>query len=391
MRESESLVIVGGGPAALATARAYRAAGGRARVAILSDEPHPPYRRPPLTKGYLRGEVGRSALLIEPPGWYGENGVDLRLNTRAASLDAGRAVVETESGEELGYDACVLATGSEPVRPPVPGGDDPEVLVMRTLQDSSRLRERAGIRHGRAVVVGSGFIGCEAAASLSLRGVGVTLISLEDLPQSARLGQEVGRRIESWLRGYGIRLLLGESVEAVERTGSSYRVSVGGGRIASDTVLLGTGVEPRTGLARAAGLRVDKGVVADSRMRASAPGVFAVGDAAEAFNESAGRHVSVEHWGDALEHGRIAGTVIAGGETSWRMAPGFWSTIGDETLKYRAWGDGWDEVRFAERRSGAFTAWYGAEGATVGVLTHDSDDDYERGRELVERGAPLPR
>ena len=389
MRESERLMIVGGGPAGLATARAYREAGSRAKITMVAAEPYPPYQRPPLTKEYLRGEVGREELPIEHPRWYRENGVELRLATSVTSLDADRAVVETEDGE-IHYDACVLATGSEPVRLPVPGADDPEILVMRTLENSDRLRKRVG-EDDRVVVVGSGFIGCEAAASLSLRGAEVTLISLEQSPQKERLGEEVGARIEGWLRGYGVELRLGASIEGVERNDGAHEVSVeDGDRIAADTVLFGTGVSPRTELAEEAGLAVEKGIVTDSAMRTSAPDVFAVGDAAQAYNESAGRHLSVEHWGDALEHGRVAGTVIAGGEAAWSMAPGFWSTIGDKTLKYWAWGDGWGEKRFVEK-AGSFTVWYGRQGTLVGVLAHGSDEDYEEGRELIESGAPFPR
>ena len=389
MREHERLMIVGGGPAGLATARAYREAGGRAKITMVAAEPYPPYQRPPLTKEYLRGEVGREEPPIEHPRWYRENGVERRLDTSVTSLDADRAVVETEDGE-IHYDACVLATGSEPVRLPVPGADDPEILVMRTLENSDRLRKRVG-EGDRVVVVGNGFIGCEAAASLSLRGAEVTLISLEQSPQKERLGEEVGTRIEGWLRGYGVELRLGASIEGVERNDGAHEVSVeDGDRIAADTVLYGTGVSPRTGLAEEAGLAVEKGIVTDSAMRTSAPDVFAVGDAAQAYNGSAGRHLSVEHWGDALEHGCVAGTVIAESVAAWGMAPGFWSTIGDKTLKYWAWGDGWDEKRFVNK-GGSFTVWYGRQGTLVGVLAHGSDEDYEEGRELIESGASFPR
>ena len=135
---------------------------------MLSEEPYPPYQRPPLTKEYLRGEIGCGDLPIESPRWYGENGVELLLATRVGSLDTERAIVETEEGE-IRYGVCVLATGSEPVRLPVPGADDPEILVMRTLENSSCLREGVG-EDDRVLVVGSGFIGCESATSLSLRG-----------------------------------------------------------------------------------------------------------------------------------------------------------------------------------------------------------------------------
>ena len=389
MNREERLVIVGGGPAGLATARAYREAGGLGHVVILTAEPYPPYNRPPLTKDFLRGDSGREALHIEEEGWYRENGVELRLSTVVETLDREGAAVETDAGERFAYDACVLATGSEPVRIPVPGAEDPEVLVMRTLENSARLRGRVG-RGDRAVVVGSGFIGCEAAASLSLRGAKVTLVSLEEIPQGERLGDEVGGRIRGWLEGYGVDLRLGSALEGIERRDGEFSVAVEGGEeIPAGTVLFGTGVGPRLGLAEGAGLSVDRGVVTDSAMRTSAPGVFAVGDIASAFNESAGRHVSVEHWGDALEHGRIAGTVIAGGEAAWGMAPGFWSTIGDRTLKYWSWDGGWNEILF-EDRGDSFVARYGKDGVLIGILAHGADEDYENGREPIERGDPFP-
>lgn len=393
MNQSDRIVVVGGGPGGFSTARAYRQAGGSGQVILISAESYPPYNRPPLTKEYLRDEIERDQLPIESAEWFEENNVELRLATTVRSLDRDRRVVETEDGE-VPYDSLVLATGSEPIRIPIPGADDPEILVMRTLENSERLKSRVG-EGSRAVVVGSGFIGCEAAASLSLRGAEVTLISLEEGPQRERLGEDVSERIEGWLEGYGVKLYLGTRVEGIERKNGGFQITVEGGEtVVAGTVLFGTGVEPRTRLAEEAGLEIEEGgIVTDSSMRTSAPGIFAVGDIVFAMNESAGSRQKVEHWGDALEHGRIAGTVLAGGEAVWTMAPGFWSTIGDKTLKYWAWSRGWDEAKF-ENKDGAegeaFTVWYGKEGVTVGVLAHNADEDYEEGRALIEQGAPLP-
>ncbi len=393
MNQSDRIVVVGGGPGGFSTARAYRQAGGSGQVILISAESYPPYNRPPLTKEYLRDEIERDQLPIESAEWFEENNVELRLATTVRSLDRDRRVVETEDGE-VPYDSLVLATGSEPIRIPIPGADDPEILVMRTLENSERLKSRVG-EGSRAVVVGSGFIGCEAAASLSLRGAEVTLISLEEGPQRERLGEDVSERIEGWLEGYGVKLYLGTRVEGIERKNGGFQITVEGGEtVVAGTVLFGTGVEPRTRLAEEAGLEIEEGgIVTDSSMRTSAPGIFAVGDIVFAMNESAGSRQKVEHWGDALEHGRIAGTVLAGGEAVWTMAPGFWSTIGDKPLKYWAWSRGWDEAKF-ENKDGAegeaFTVWYGKEGVTVGVLAHNADEDYEEGRALIEQGAPLP-
>ena len=400
MNQNDRIVIIGGGPGGLSAARAYRETGGRGNVTILTAEPYTPYRRPPLTKEYLRGEVDRDELPMQDARWFEENGVELRTLTRALTLRPDRGVVETETGE-VPYDACVLATGSEPIRIPVPGGDDPEVLVMRTIENSERLRGRVGAG-SRALVVGSGFIGCEAAVSLSLRGAQVTLVSQDAVPQEQRLGSDVGERMKGWLESYGVDLkYLGTDVEGIERENGGFRVTVGGGEsISTETVLFGTGVSPRTQLAEEAGLEIEGGgVVTDSSMRTSGPGILAVGDIAFAMNESAGGRQKVEHWGDALEHGRIAGTVLAGGEAAWSMAPGFWSTMGEKTLKYWSWSGGWDEARFVDHvergeageASESFTVWYGRDGVCVGVLAHNCDKDYEEGRELVEGGAPLPR
>ncbi|MGI9048135.1 MAG: NAD(P)/FAD-dependent oxidoreductase [Rubrobacteraceae bacterium] len=386
----ECIVIVGGGPAGLSTARAYRQAGGSGAVTILTTEPYPPYNRPPLTKDYLRGGTSREELPMEPERWYEENAVELRLMTHVSSLDRDRRVVETEGGE-FPYDVCVLATGSEPVRLPVQGADDPDILVMRTIENSTRLQARIN-RGSPVVVVGSGFIGCEAAASLSMRGAEVTLVSLEERPQIERLGEQVAERIEGWLEGYGVELRCGSSVSGIERRNGGYEVGVEDGpTLSAETVLFGTGVRPRTEIAEMAGLEVvEGGIVSDSSMRTSAPGVFAVGDVSFAYNEAAARRLHVEHWGEALNHGRVAGTVVAGGEAAWDVAPGFWSTVGEQTLKYVAWGEGFDDASFVDHGGGAFTCWYGSEGVCVGVLTHDHDEDYERGRKLVESGAPLP-
>jgi NADPH-dependent 2,4-dienoyl-CoA reductase/sulfur reductase-like enzyme len=389
LRENERLVIVGGGPSGLTTARAYREAGGRGRVTILTAENTSPYRRPPLTKEYLRGEIPRDDLPIQPNAWFEENGIELKLSTEVTSLDAENKLVTT-GDEELSYDVCVLATGSEPVRPPIPGGDNPQVMVMRTVEDSTRLQDRLSTG-GRIIVVGSGFIGCEASASLAIRGAEVAMISRDSVPQASLLGEEAGERILSWLQGYGVETHFGVSVEEVKQLEDGLSVRTNGESISGDSVLFGVGVESRTQLAEAAGLEVESGgIVTDTPMQTSVPGVFAVGDISFAYNENAGRHLHVEHWGEALNHGRVAGTVIAGGEAAWDVAPGFWSTIGDKTLKYVAWGDGWDEARLTDHGDGAFTVRYGLEGVCVGVLTHNRDADYENGRELVEMGASLP-
>jgi 3-phenylpropionate/trans-cinnamate dioxygenase ferredoxin reductase subunit len=381
------LVIVGGGPAALATARAYRDAGGDGEVTILTPELTVPYTRPALSKEFLRGEQEDTELPIEPPSFYEDHAIGIRLGTEAETLDPTARTLTLAGGERLPYDTCVLATGGESAALPVPGATEEWVLMLRSLATARVLRDRAA-QVSSAIVIGSGFIGCEAAASLAMRGLEVTLVSDESAPQEARLGEAAGRRIQGWLETLGVRLILGNGVEAF----GDHSVQLPGRDTqTADLILMAAGVKPRAGLAEDAGLDVKDGrIVVDAHMRTSDAHVYAAGDVALAHNAAAGRHLAVEHWGEALNMGEVAGRAIAGEDATWDVAPGFWSTIGEHTLKYVAWGDGFDDSRLVEYPGGAFTVWYGKAGTTVGVLTHERDEDYEHGRELVEGKAPLP-
>lgn len=387
------VLILGGGPAGLATARGYREAGGHGRVTLVAGEGHVPYNRPPLTKDFLRGESARGDLPMVPAGWFAEQGVELVHGT-ASDLDPDRRRVSLADGRELGYDACVLATGSTPMRPPVPGAEDLGLHVMRTIEDSEALRSAAGREGARVVVIGSGFIGCEAAASLAVRGAQVTVLAEDDVPQASRLGPEAGERIAGWLTQAGAELRPGTPVARIERTPGGFRVHVeSGGPADAEVVLLATGVRPNGELAGPAGLdRTASGRIgADVHLRTLADGLLVAGDLAAARNAAVHRSLAVEHWGEALNQGEVAGRTLAGDDSaSWATAPGFWSTIGDHTLKHVAWGDGFDDARFRAYEAGAFSVHYGLDGVCVGVLTHDRDEDYERGRELVESGAALP-
>jgi 3-phenylpropionate/trans-cinnamate dioxygenase ferredoxin reductase component len=387
MSDEFELLVLGGGPAGLSAARSYRAAGGAGAVAIVTDEHRMPYNRPPLTKDLLRGESSEDELPIEPEAWLQEHAVRL-LSGRATILDADQHTVSLSGGRELHYRSCVLATGAEPTRLPVPGADHPAVRVVRTLDHVRELTAR--LADGDAVVViGSGFIGCEIAASLRRRGQRVTLISDEQEPNAARLDLEAARRIHGWLEQEGVGVSLGTEVDEIAAVDGTLEVRAGPVRANGKVVVMAAGVAPRGELAAAAGLELAGGAVpVDAAMRTERAGLYAAGDVAFAHNASAGRRLRVEHWGDALGQGEIAGRAVAGQDAQWDAVPGFWSTIGDHTLKYAAWGDGFEDSRLEQHGDGAFTAWYGREGTIVGVLAHEADEDYERGRSLIAEGAP---
>jgi NADPH-dependent 2,4-dienoyl-CoA reductase/sulfur reductase-like enzyme len=384
----ERIVIVGGGPAAQAAAGAYREAGGEGAVTILAREPDPPYERPPLTKDFLRGDSGRKELPLADARWYKERAIELRTGVEAGELDLAGPKVRTATGEEIGFDRVLLATGADPLVPPISGADHPAVQTVRRIGDSERLRELGP--DDRVLVAGSGFIGCEAAASLALRGVSVTMATLEELPQVQRLGHEVAARIAEWLEVLGVEILAEAELAEIDAAGDRAARArfEDGHRDVFDRILLALGVERNDGIAAAAGLTVEDGIEVDAQMRSPDPRVLAAGDVAFAFNAAAGRRLRVEHWGEALNMGEVAGRRLAGAEASWDVAPGFWSTIGERTIKYVGWGDGWDELRFEDGEDGAFACWYGRDGELVGVASHLDDAAYERGRELIEARAP---
>ena len=385
------LLVIGSGPAGHTAAGAYREAGGEGAVVLLSAEGRLPYERPPLSKDLLRGESEPDDTRIEDAPWYAERDIVLRAGT-AVALDADARAVALADGADVRYGTCVLATGAEPVRPPVDGAALPGVHVLRTVEDALALRTGAA-PGARVVVVGSGFIGCEAAASLRRRGCEVALLSEDASPQQPRLGDEVGERLAGWLTEAGVAARYETSVAAIARADGALRVEASrGAALDADLVLLAAGVRPRSDLAREAGLPLAEGgeVLADAAMRTGAEGVLACGDCARARHAVAGRPLHVEHWGDALAQGEIAGATAAGRTAEWTTVPGFWSTIGERTLKYAAWGDGFDEVHVRDHGGGAFTAWYGTDGRCTGVLAHGRDEDYDRGRELIAAGAPLP-
>jgi 3-phenylpropionate/trans-cinnamate dioxygenase ferredoxin reductase subunit len=341
----QRIVIVGGGLAGAKAAETLRGEGFDGELTIVAAERERPYERPPLSKEVLRGEKDRETARVHEQGFYDEAGIALRLGEAATSLDPAAGTLTLEGGDVLQWDRLLIATGAEPRRLPVPGADLPGVLALRTLDDSDRLRDvaRSG---GRLVVIGAGWIGCEAAASARELGAEVTVVEMADVPLAGVLGARVGGIYADLHREHGVELLTGARLEAIEGDGRAERIRLAGGRtIDCGAVLVGVGVTPRTALAEAAGLAVDNGILVDATLQTEAPGVFAAGDVANAVHPFYdGRRVRVEHWANALNQGPAAARNMLGAGEPYDRLPYFFSDQYDAGMEYSGLASAKDEV-----------------------------------------------
>jgi len=375
------LIVIGSGPAGVSAAEAFRKERADVPVRILTADTDEPYQRPPLSKEFLRGETDDVSL--HPSSWFTERDLDVTIGAPVDAIDVQGHTV-TAAGRRYEYAHLILASGASPTPLPVSGGE--LALQLRSLQDASRLRAAAQ-RAASAVVIGAGFIGCEAAASLALKGLSVTLVAPERFPQDKRLGAAAGQKLVALVEETGARFSGGTGVKEI-RTGAV--VLDNGDTVTADLIVAATGVQPNSALAEAAGVPTEQSrIVVDAGMATRLLDVYAAGDVALAFNTTAGRPIVIEHWQDAADQGAVAGARAAGADARWSGVPGFWTTIGDATVKYHAWGDGYDDSRLIEHRDG-FTVWYESGGATVAVLTCNADDDYDLGEGLIRAGRPAP-
>jgi 3-phenylpropionate/trans-cinnamate dioxygenase ferredoxin reductase subunit len=346
MSTSPTFVIVGGGLAGAKAAEALHEEGFDGRVVLLGEEDVAPYERPPLSKDYLRGDAGRESIWALEEGWYEAHGVELRTGTRVDELALASSEVVLAGGERIGFDRLLLATGSAARRLPVPGAELDGVHLLRTVEESDRLREalQPGVR---VVVIGAGWIGCEVAATARQRGAEVAIVAPEDVPLERVLGPEVGAVYREVHASHGVELVLGTGVEAIEGNGHVTGVRTSGGRtLDADLVVVGVGAAPRTELAEAAGLKVEDGVLVDDRLRTSAETVFAAGDIARAQHPLFGESVRVEHWGTALEQGPAAARNMLGRDLAYDRIPYFFSDQYDVGMEYAGHALTYDRVVF---------------------------------------------
>jgi NADPH-dependent 2,4-dienoyl-CoA reductase/sulfur reductase-like enzyme len=365
-------IIVGGGLAGQRAAQGIRKVDAESTAALLTAEPHVPYERPPLSKGYLTGKEGRDAAYLQDDSWYDENGIALMRELRVTGVDAGAHSIRLEDGRELTYEKLLLATGGHAWCLPLPGADLENVFTLRTIEDSDAIRTAAE-RAEQALVLGGSFMGSEVAASLTQVGVNVVMV----FPESRLLHRVVPEAFSDLLHdefeGRGVRILPGTTPERLEGNGAVDRAVLSSGEtLPVDMVVMGVGIRLNTELAEGAGLELtERGeVVVDEYLRTSDPDIYAAGDIAAWPDPTFGKRLRVEHWDVARRQGLRAGRNMAGEQKPYTSLPYFFSDVFD--LSFEVWGNlmSWDRtVLRGEMGSASYKLFYFDHGKLVGVLT----------------------
>ena len=337
------MVIVGGGAAGTVAALTLRREGYAGRVILIDAGTELPVDRPNLSKDYLAGDAPEEWMPLFPAEFYDEHSIDLLLDSPVASIDTATKEAIFANGRRQKYASLLLATGAAPIRLDFPDAGQ-TVHYLRTLADSRAIIARAK-EGGKAVVIGASFIGLEVAASLRKRGLEVTVIAPERVPLERVFGAELGHFIQETHEQKGVRFFLGRTVVAVSDEGVTTST---GDTVAADLVVAGIGVRPNIGLAEAAGLVTDKGVVVDEFLETSVPGIYAAGDIAKWPDPHSGNRIRVEHWVVAERQGQCAGRNMARGNDGDRQkftaVPFFWSNHYDVAIGYSGHAAQWDSV-----------------------------------------------
>ncbi len=326
------VVIIGAGQAGVQVALSLRQGGHEGAITLIGEEPHAPYQRPPLSKAYLKGEMGVEQLVLRPAEALAAQGIDLRTGVRITRIDRAARVV-TGEGLNLSYDHLVIATGSRPRPLPLPGADLPGVLTLRGIEDADRLAS-ALAEAKDVVIIGGGFIGLEAAATARLKGKAVTVV--EAAPRV--MGRAVAPAISAWFEAMhqGMRtvVLTGNGVAGIEGDGRVTALTLADGRrLLADLVLVGIGAVPNDELAKAAGLACPNGIATDAQGLTEDPAIWAAGDCAYSPNPYAGGPFRLESVQNAIDQAKCVAAAILGGDRPYDAVPWFWSDQGSAKLQ----------------------------------------------------------
>ncbi len=384
------VVVVGAGQAGASLVAKLRNSGFDGSITLIGAETVPPYQRPPLSKAYLLGDMTLDRLFLRPESFYAEHRIDLRLNTRVTQIDRAAKTIAL-NGDVMPYDHLVLATGSDPRRLPASiGGALEGVFVVRDLADVDAMAPHV-VEGKRALIVGGGYIGLEAAAVAAKRGLEVTLVEMADRILQRVAAPETSDFFRALHQGHGVTIREGIGLDRLLGEGhvTGARLS-DGTELAADLVIVGVGITPATALAEAADLAVENGIKVDARGRTSDPAIWAAGDCAS-FPWKDGR-IRLESVPNAIEQAECVAENIMGAGKDYVAKPWFWSDQYDVKLQIAGLNAGYDRtvVRRGDK-PGSQSVWYFRGEALLAVDAMNDPRAYMIGKRLIEAGqSPAP-
>jgi 3-phenylpropionate/trans-cinnamate dioxygenase ferredoxin reductase component len=384
------LVIAGAGQAGFQTAASLRQAGFAGHITLVGDEPGVPYQRPPLSKAYLLGKIGVTAMRFRPSEWFAQQQVE-HVHASVSAIDRAARCVILTTGERLPYDHLLLATGARNRVPPIDGIDLDGVFGIRTLADADALAPRIASAR-QVVVIGAGFIGLEFAAVAAAKGLSVRVIELGGRPMGRALSEPMSRLFERAHRDWGVAFEFGQTVTRLfGENGNVTGIETGSGeRISADLVVYGIGVVPNAELAAEAGLAVDNGICVDEYLLTSDPAISAIGDAASfpcVWSATSARLESVQN---AVDQARAVAARLAGSPAPYVALPWFWSDQGDLKLQIAGLSGGHDEtvvIGSIEQRQCSVLCF--KEDRLIAVESCNRATDHMAARKLLARGTSL--
>ncbi|RUT10799.1 pyridine nucleotide-disulfide oxidoreductase [Chroococcidiopsis cubana SAG 39.79] len=357
--DKRTFVILGAGAAGAHAAETLRVAGYQGRIVMVTQDDRLPYDRTWLSKDYLTGKVTQDDMPLRSAQFYQDCHIEVWLNKQVVQVDVSSKSISFADGESLQYDALLLATGGKPRQLNVPGSDLQNIFTVRSFADTDRILAAAG-NAKRAVVIGSSFIGMEAASGLTQRGLEVTVVSPSTLPFEKILGAEIGKLFQQVHEENGVKFHLGRKATQIEGDGKVEAVVLDNGdRLDADLVVVGIGVQPATEFLQGLELHPKAGSVQVNEYLQAADGVYAAGDIARYPNWRTGEPTRIEHWRVAAQHGRIAAYNMAGQQVKYRGVPIFWTMQFQFPLRYVGHAEQWDEIIFqGDLQQREFMAFY---------------------------------
>ncbi len=376
------VLIIGAGQAAGQAAASLRQEKFEGPITIVGEEGLPPYQRPPLSKGYLSGEVGVDKVLVRPSSFYDDKEISLQLNTKATQINCSSKTVTTDNHQKYEYDNLIIATGSRPREMNLPGSELGGIHYLRTVSDVDSIRTELGSAK-KVCIVGGGYIGLEVAAVAKTIGLEVTVLEMESRILQRVTTPEMSEYYLGLHTSKGVRILCNTRVTSFEGNDSVVRVMCDSESIEADLVVVGIGILPNVELAQKAGIKCDNGIMVNERCQTSQPDVYAAGDCTNHPNPILKKRLRLESVPNAMEQARVVSNNIVGGSKTYESVPWFWSD--QYGLKLQMLGfsaDGEKSIVRGKKSENEFAVFYLQESKIVAVDAVNSPKEFMLSKQL---------